>query len=298
MNLVDLVTFRPSPWYFGLVRSCIRKNLRGSTLVMEQLRRRGFLDQPVFYPLSAGIGIEVPISRFSNSWDQKDIDEYEEDLFRGLFAIAGRLRAPVTLIDAGADIGVFSLKVASRCPAVSRIIAFEPNSDAHPWLKRNLDRLPYPTLALAKAASDFEGRGALRFPHYDPESAHACYLEQASDGPIDVVTIDSLDSSSGEAHDLILKLDLEGGEPAALRGAVNTIRQARNAVVVLEAHPEVVKRTGIEPVESLRFLNSIRNFQFVVGETGQPLTVDSPVFEQLVPDRIYNIIGSSISNIG
>jgi len=260
-------------------------------MVLTQLRERGFLDHPVYYQLSENVGIEVPISRYTSCWDREDLDQYEQDLFQSVFRLAERLQSPVTLIDAGADIGVFSLKVASHCPSVRQIIAFEPNRESHTWLKRNLDRLPYPAQALAKAVSDFEGRGALRFPNYDPESAHACYLEASPDGPIEVVTIDSVNSPTSPPHDLILKLDLEGAEPAALRGAVRTIREARNAIVVLEAHPEVVKRTGIDPVESLRFLSSIRKFQFSAGETGQTVVVDQPVFEQLPGGRIYNIIG-------
>jgi FkbM family methyltransferase len=260
-------------------------------MVLKQLRERGFLDKPAFYPLSGGISIEVPISRFTNCWDQEDVDGYEQEFIETLCRFVRQLQPPVTLIDAGADIGVLSLKVASKCSSVERIIAFEPNAESYPWLKRNLDRLPYPALALANAVSDFEGRGALTYPNYDPESAHACYLEPSPDGPIEVVTIDSVHSPSAMEHDLVLKLDLEGGEPAALRGAVRTLREARNVVVALEAHPSVVKRTGVDPVESLRFLRSIREFQFVAGETRETVTVDRPVFEQIPPDRIYNIIG-------
>jgi FkbM family methyltransferase len=263
--------------------------------VLKQLRTRGFLDRPALYKVSDEVSIEVPISRLTNCWDQQDIDDYEKELFKGLSGLVGNLQSPVTVIDAGADIGIFSLKVTGCCSSVGRIIAFEPNHESHYWLKRNLDRLPFPTLALPNAVSDFDGRGTLRFPDYDPESAHACYLEQSPNGPIEVITIDSVNPPA--AHDLILKLDLEGGEAAALRGAVLTIRQARTAVVVLEAHPLVVERTGIDPVEPLRFLSSIREFQFIAGETGQPVTVDRPVFEQL-PRRIYNIIGRTSNRSG
>ena len=257
---------------------------------MVYLSDKGWFGTPAFYRLSDTVGIEVPISRYSSSWDQEDVDCYEEDLLRSLLQAAERLQAPVILIDAGADIGIFSLKIASRCSSVERIIAFEPNSESYVWLKRNLDRLPYPTVALCKAVSDFEGRGELRFPAYDPASDHACYLEQSASGPIEVVTIDSV--NSGETpHDLVLKLDLEGGEPAALRGALASIRKARNAIVVLEAHPAVVERIGIDPVESLRVLAATRRFSFLVGETGQSISIDRPVFEQISRNRILNIIG-------
>jgi hypothetical protein len=107
-----------------------------------------------------------------------------------------------------------------------------------------------------------------------------------------VVTIDSLPAPS--PANLVIKLDVEGGEMAALRGAVRTISAAPCVIAALEAHPDVVARTGIDPSRCLRLLASIRPFEFMVGETGMPLDADRPLFDQIPPDRVYNIVARSL----
>ena len=44
----------------------------------------------------------------------------------------------VTLIDCGADVGVFSALVTTRCSNVKRLMAFEPNSGVFEVLRMNL----------------------------------------------------------------------------------------------------------------------------------------------------------------
>lgn len=280
----------PAPWYFRAVKNLTRRNTPGAWRLLGLMRNSGMLQKSAFYQLSETVGIEVPISKFTNCWDQTDLDEYEEDLVQSLSLAASSLEGPVTLVDGGADIGLFSLKVASRLPGIRNIVAFEPNAEAFPWLVRNLSRLPFDARAVPAALSDFDGRGELCFPDYDAESVHARYLAPREDGPVAVTSVDALDLPA--PSELILKLDLEGGELAALRGARNTLSGVRRAVVVLEAHPSVCQRTGIDPTEFLSLLSSRRKFRFSIGETGGTISLDRPFFEQ-VPARVYNIVAVS-----
>jgi hypothetical protein len=61
-------------------------------------------------------------------WDLQDILEYETDLIE-VFSSALRFLSNVTLLDCGADIGLFSAAVCSRSDRVARVFAFEPNPD-------------------------------------------------------------------------------------------------------------------------------------------------------------------------
>jgi len=96
-----------------------------------------------------------------------------------------------------------------------------------------------------------------------------------------------------DTESVVIKIDVEGGEAAVLRGAAHTISAVPNVIVVIEAHPDVVRRTGIDPVECLRFLSSLRPFQFVVSETGSTLQTDRPIFDQISADQVYNVIARS-----
>jgi len=287
-----------APALYVAAKDMQRRSIRGSTRVLQFLRKLGYMDRPINFHLTDTLSILVPVAR--NEYDQIDLDNYEEDLFTALGAEIRRLPNPVTLIDIGADIGLFSLKMLARSgpQSISLVVAFEPNNEGYPWLKFNLSRLPKEIRVAAHplAIADFNGRGRLAAPEirFSPgvEINHTqFFLEPSPDGPIEVTTIDAMQLSDTES--VVIKIDVEGGEAAVLRGAAQTISTVPNVVVVIEAHPDVFRRTGIDPVECLRFLSSLRPFQFVVSETGFTLQTDRPVFDQISADQIYNVIARS-----
>jgi FkbM family methyltransferase len=282
-----------APLLYKLALYLDRKGVRGSWRLLNALKSLGLLDRPVNFRLSDSMKILVPIARIP--WDDFNLAHYESTLMEALGRRIAPLPAPVTLIDGGADIGLFSLRTLMLCPAIRRIIAFEPNPEGFLWLQENLGRLPVSAEAVPKALSDFEGSGRLEAPSSEieelagfPMDHTAYFLVPSPHGSIPVTTVDSL--SLPPNGSLILKLDIEGGEWAALRGAIHTIKSASNVVVVIEAHPLVSRRIGIDPVECMRLLASLRHFSFVASETGVQIDIDRPVFDQLPPTRIYNII--------
>ncbi len=282
-----------APLLYKLALYLNRKRIRGSWRLFGIVKGLGMLDRPVNFKLNDSMSILVPIKRIP--WDEFDLAHYESTLMEALGRHIASLPAPVTLIDGGADIGLFSLKTLMVCPAIQRIIAFEPNPEGFVFLQENLGRLPFSAEAVPKALSDFEGSGKLELPSAEIEQLSefpldhaACFLVPATQGPIPVTTVDSLGLSPG--GNLVLKLDVEGGELAALRGSARTVRSAARVVIVLEAHPLVAKRIGADPVECLRLLASWRPFSFVAGETGTQVDITRPFFEQLPPTRVYNLI--------
>jgi FkbM family methyltransferase len=189
------------------------------------------------------------------------------------------------LVDCGADIGTFSALVCSQTSHVARVIAFEPNPDVTEFLNHNLSQLRVPSEAITKAVSCFEGTGRLDVPHYD-HSDHSRFLVPG-DGSLEVVMIDSLGVRSG---DVAIKIDVEGGELEVLNGAAETISSVRKCVISLEAHPRVVKRTKRDPIECLKFLQSLRPFNFVIAETGESPSTSLPLIKD-GQRAIVNVIG-------
>lgn len=289
---------RQAPFLYRFSKRLDRKGLRGGTRLANLLDSMGALERPAEFQLERGLKITVPLAR--SRYDQVDIDTYESDLMAHLADAIKTLTAPVTLYDVGADIGLFSLKLASQSPAISVIHAFEPNGDGYPWLKRNLAGLPAAirSTAFQTALADYEGQGQLEAPapRFAPgmETNHTqFFLRPAPGGPIPVCRLDTCAARS-EVNSVVIKIDVEGGELAVLKGAQRTIANSVQVIVVLEAHPAVIERTGVDAVECLRFLASIRQFRFQVGETCAELTTASPVFSQIKPDRVYNLIATSL----
>jgi FkbM family methyltransferase len=287
-----LAACRRVPWSFRLARLLIRCRVRGGHRLLEATRRLGWLNRVVRYPLTDGIAIDIPLFRDDNCRDMAEIGAYESDLMGTLRRILATLSGPVAVIDGGADIGLFTMRLVAENTNVTSVFALEPNGAAYPWLCRNLGMLPIKSHPIHAAVGETESSGDLRNTIDDP-SEHAKYVSPSGRGDVHIVRIDDVYAPDPAAN-LLLKLDVEGAELAALRGARIAIAQARRAIVVFEAHPRVAARTGIDPVECLRLLAGLRPFDFFVAERpGVRLSPGSGTFEQLGHGRNFNVVAVS-----
>src|SRR5580658_7536087 len=260
-----------APLLFRLARTMTRCRIRGGNRLVGILGQLGVLDVVAQYQLGRGVHFSVPLFRPDTCWDQRDIEDYEAGLIRSFCRLLEPL-SDVVLFDCGADIGTFSALVCSRTSRVTRVIAFEPNPDVASFVRRNFAQLPIPSKVITKAVGSFHGTGRLEVPAYD-NSDHARFLVPG-EGPLQVVTIDSFGLRGG---DVAIKIDVEGGELEVLEGAAKTIALARKCVVTVEANPRVAMRTKRDPVECLRFLQSLRPFGFLIAETEESPLTSSPI---------------------
>ena len=283
-----------APWYFRLSRALERRRVRGATRLLDEVRRRGLLDVLVEYPVSDDLRLTVPIWRPCNTWDRSDVLGYEAAFVRLFGGCIGALGPDATLVDCGADIGTVSVLLRARCQNLRRIIAFEPNLSAHRVLAMNLRGLGIEAQARPAAVSDFTGRGRLASPRSDA-SAHAMYLWPDDHGDVRVERVDDLLLPFGKP--LALKIDVEGGELPAVEGAAQAIANASVVAIAFEAHPRVALRTGTDPVTVMRRLRELRDdLAFYVDTVpARAIDPDRPVFEQVRPDHVYNIVAFSSS---
>jgi FkbM family methyltransferase len=273
-------TGRP-PLALSIAKKMIRSNIRGGRFLID-LMRPYWQNRTVDYALTPQIQFTVPVGRRESCLDAQDLREYEQQHVE-CFCNAIAKATEVTLFDCGADIGLFSASVCSRSSNIRQVLAFEPNQDVREIFALNISRLPNGE-AHDSAVSDFSGFGILARPEYD-SSPHARYLVRADSG-FSVTTIDDYRVQG----DIGIKIDVEGGELAVMRGATDTIRNARNVAISFEAHPQVIGRTHIQPNECMRFLQSLRPFRFLVAETDTLVTPDS--FQ--LPAKMVNIVAQSV----
>ena len=279
-----LKTVTRAPLLLRIARTMTRRRIRGGNRLVEILEQWGMLNLVAQYQLGRGVSFSVPLFRADTCWDERDVENYETLLIHSFCRSLEPLR-DVVLFDCGADIGTFSALVCSRTSRVARIIAFEPNPDVAVFLKRNLSQVQVSSQVITKAVSCFKGTGRLEVPDYD-RSDQARFLVPG-DGPLEVVTIDSIGVRGGN---VAIKVDVEGGELEVLKGAAETILSARKCVIAAEAHPRVAKRTKRDPVECLRFLQSLRPFRFIIAETQESPSTSSPLIKAGQKAN-HNVIG-------
>jgi FkbM family methyltransferase len=284
------------PWHYRLGKWLGRRGVRGSGLLIRVPHRLGLLQHVVRFPVSGGHTIDVPLYRQANQWDAQQVREYEAHFLDAIAEEVRRLSSPVTLVDCGADIGLFSVSLVARCEGIARVVAFEPDAVAFEILERNLSRLGISSECYRWGLAEKSGRARLK---RDGGSEHAAYLAPNPQGNITVTTLDEIFANRNEVRHttLVLKIDVEGSELAVLRGAEQLLREVPRFVIGFEAHSGVTKRTGIDPIECARWLSQVRSCQFRVSELPDlQLSVDRGFFEQVDPAQICNVVAVSLSN--
>lgn len=153
-----------------------------------------------------------------------------------LVPAAGDLK---TIIDAGANVGQFARAATMTFPEAA-IYCFEPLPGAAEELKRNLrDRPQVKVVQTALASAD--GVATL-YPNEYSQASSLLHLRKEGGPllpglrelePIQVRTarLDSLLAGEGLRRPILLKLDLQGYEVEALRGAPETLRKTEYVVV-------------------------------------------------------------------
>jgi FkbM family methyltransferase len=144
-------------------------------------------------------------------------------------------RRPCVFVDVGANVGYYSLLVASGGNE-ARVLAIEPNPKISALLRRNVEanRLPIETFDLA--LSERSGSARLFIAKSDHSATLASDFEAAFVGDIEVPTecLDTFLEKHAPRGHCVIKIDVEGHEEKVLLGATRTLTD-RNPDIIIEA---------------------------------------------------------------
>lgn len=160
----------------------------------------------------------------------------------------------ICAIDGGAADGTWTQVMALQ---FAEVHAFEPHPRAFEVLHRRLGDAHNVRL-YNKALWD--GPDKLHLEHQRPGSTkwRGAYVQP--DGDIDGISIDSLELQRCG----LIKLDLEGAEMIALRGAQNTIKRHKPVVIVecKRGYPELFQTDAEAPGKMLTQMGAVEAFRF------------------------------------
>lgn len=145
------------------------------------------------------------------------------------------LRRNDTVIDIGANIGVYALWMSRFLGPEGKLIAFEPSSQSFARLAGQMRQNGLDAVVLEKkAVADRAGRVRLTRDK-DMENRVLHETEPAlSSEMVEAVTLDQYLQASSIAQVDFLKIDVEGAEPMAIDGAELALRDRRIAVIQFE----------------------------------------------------------------
>jgi FkbM family methyltransferase len=176
-------------------------------------------------------------------------------------------------IDGGANIGLMTLVGAARVGPGGRVISCEPSPSTAELLRRNLDANRFQWVTIEPAAVGQEPGRAELIEFRAGAGLHSFAPETRSTGhavSVDVVRLDDLAAGLPGAPALV-KLDVEGAELHALRGA-RKLLAARRTSFIVEVEPQHLERQGASVQELQELFVGYDAYAIVARDTSFELT--------------------------
>jgi FkbM family methyltransferase len=205
-----------------------------------------------------GMGYRLPDASISG-------EDHALDVLRREFA---RRSGQAIIVDGGARYGEFTESFAGE--QAFQVHAFEPNPSSNQVLSRKFSGVPNVTLN-AIALSDVVGEAEL-YDQGDEGSPFASTLRQRLEvfgkgidrtTRVPTTTLDHYFAGLPSAISL-LKLDIEGAEEAAIRGAANLLAKKKIEIVFLE-HSHVSALTGLTIFRIGSFFSNFHIYRVIPG---------------------------------
>ncbi len=228
-----------------------------------------------------GVGIALPLKAHRRYWRGPSPDA---DLLQFLSA---HLANDATFLDIGANVGIYSTALSIAKQRRLRCVAFEPIPATIAVLRSTLALNGIVSCEIAPIALSSRS-GALRLSSFGG-GANNFWVPDASVGvptlEVATVSLDEWMASRPAAPPAAIKIDVEGHELDVMKGAQQTIRRARPAMVV-ECHCGSWDELGVSRGEFRDLVQSF-GYRHVRGRAG-PLPARATAretFHLLLSDR-------------
>lgn len=247
MNLPEFiytVLLKPAPLR-ALANACIR------ALLPKQLNYRGL--QLALNPLDPVVSGALRFGLYENG---------EVRFFERI------LRPGQTVVDVGANIGLYTALAARAVGSAGRVIALEPEPETYGFLQQTIAANGFSNVEPHRIAASANPGSARLYRNPDNRGDSRLYDDPLlrDSVAIETTTLDAiLDSRPVD----LLKIDAQGAEGLILAGAAAMFESSPNLTIVMEFWPYGLERTGYDARTILDQL-AARNFRLWEA-TGQPL---------------------------
>lgn len=189
---------------------------RRLALILRRLALTALKGEPIDMET---FGVRMRLHPYNNICEKRILFTPQYFDAQELRILEGRIGEGFTFVDVGANVGWYSLFVASRAGASSRILAVEPQPEIFDRLTYNIRQNPFGTIkAVACAVADKSGELTL---FLDPRNRGESSVKIVGSSQVDAirvpaVTLLDLLTQEGFTHLDAIKLDVEGAEDLIL----------------------------------------------------------------------------------
>lgn len=209
-------------------------------------------------------------------------DRYE---LNELDFVRATVRSGDAVVDLGAHIGAYTLRLARLVGASGHVTAVEACGAHVEWLRKSVavNQVEAWTDVVHAAATNLRGSAWLRHPSEGSSRAHSWLAERESGEGEPVATIRVDDVMTGAQF---IKVDVEGAEGLALRGARRVLEASRPTLLV-ELHPHLMPVvSGETPASLIAWLASLGYECRLLG-AGRPAAEMSDTPSNAVTSAIF-----------
>jgi FkbM family methyltransferase len=179
-----------------------------------------------------------------------------------------RAKPGTTAVDAGANVGLFTIPLARAVGSAGTVLAFEPSPENVARLRRNIALNALNNVAVYDAAlAERCGRAWLQVERDPAYHALLPTGSEQQDGVVEVETLRLDDAwiDAGRPLVSVMKVDVEGSEARVLTGAEAVLRACRPTILIEAA--------TIEALSALTALLEPRGFGRVATPSMEPWNV-------------------------
>ncbi|MCZ7531182.1 MAG: FkbM family methyltransferase [Acidimicrobiia bacterium] len=202
--------------------------------------------------------MEVSGFRLQGSFDHRGylyaardglLDDYTLEIFQH------SVRRGATVVDVGANLGLFTLVAARAAGPTGQVVAFEPEENTCTYLLKNIHANGVEKVATVRQTALSDSAGKRSFARHGADPSQSGFVARALEDSISDVTVERGDETLRHLSGIdVLKIDVEGAEPEVLRGLAETIDRSPRVTVVCEINPSALDRCGHSTSELLETL--------------------------------------------
>jgi FkbM family methyltransferase len=156
----------------------------------------------------------------------------------------------MTVVDVGANVGMYTLVAARGVAPNGKVYSFEPTPRTFAILKDNIqvNGLLESGIVDLRQTAVTDRRGTARLAVYRDNNGHNTLFAGGA-GPefVDVETVALDDALADVARVDVIKIDAEGAEPLIWNGMTRTLQRNPAVKVFMEFAPSLLSRAGQDP---------------------------------------------------
>lgn len=194
---------------------------------LRWLKRLGLSDRAVTVRTPDGLELDLDLhTAFDPLYSIVADGDYERE--PGFAPKPGEI-----VVDLGGNLGVFATRAAKLVGPSGRVVAVEPHPANFARLKANAERNGLDWLTPVRAAAG-EAEGTAELFEHDRGINHSLVRSSGAAGrvAVRVTTVDALARELGLARVDMIKVDIEGFVPQALRGARETLKRFKPRLAI------------------------------------------------------------------